>query len=217
MNKIKISPSILAGDFAFLANEAMRLQNAGADLIHLDVMDGHFVPNITFGPQVVETIKKHVSIPLDVHLMISHPDKYAQAFIDAGADYITVHVESSHDLLQTIQFIKKQNVKVGPAINPDKSIALIKHVLPYADIVLVMSVFPGFGGQKFIPDVLSKVKELVNLKRTFNYNYEIEIDGGINTETIKLAKEAGIDIAVAGTAVFKALDMQQMIEQLKIG
>lgn len=217
MSLIKIAPSILASDFGILAKEARNAEKAGADLLHLDVMDGHFVPNITFGPQIVGVIKKAVSIPLDVHLMISRPDTYALNFINAGADYLTVHAEASHDLMQTILFIKKNGVKAGPAINPDKGIDLIKHVLPISDIVLIMSVFPGFGGQKFMPEVLTKIHELKKLKQENNFSYEIEIDGGINLETVIEAKNAGIDIAVAGTALFGAKNMRNTIKQMKIG
>lgn len=212
---IKIAPSILAADFGKLAYEAKRAEDAGADMLHVDVMDGHFVPNITIGPLVVEALKKAVSIPLDVHLMIKEPFKYAKAFIDAGADILTVHAEAEHNILETLQFIRSKNIKCGPAINPDKSIDTIKSILHLCDIVLIMSVFPGFGGQKFIPSVLSKVTDLYNLRIEKGYNYEIEIDGGINLNTISSAKNAGIDIAVAGTAIYGKNDINKVILTMK--
>lgn len=215
MQLLKIAPSILASDFGHLCDEARRAQDCGADLLHLDVMDGHFVPNLTFGPQVVEALKKAVTIPLDVHLMISRPDQYARAFIDAGADYLTVHAEAEHDLSQTMCFIHSRGIKTGPALNPDKPVDLIRNVLAEADIVLIMSVFPGFGGQKFMPEVLSKIEELSLLKKEKGYHYEIEIDGGINAETVIAAKKSGTEIAVAGTALFGAKNMKSAIQQMK--
>lgn len=215
MNPIKIAPSILASDFGRLSDEAKRAEQAGADLLHVDVMDGHFVPNITLGPQGVEAIRKAVSIPLDVHLMISRPDKYAKNFIDAGADYLTIHAEAEHDMKETLSFIRGQKIKAGPAINPDREVALIRDVLGMCDIVLIMSVFPGFGGQKFMPEVLRKVEELSRLKKENNFSYEIEIDGGINLETIIHARKSGIDIAVAGTALFRAKDMREEILKMR--
>lgn len=212
---IKIAPSILAADFGQLAKDAKRAEDAGADFLHVDVMDGHFVPNITIGPIVVEALKKAVSIPLDVHLMIKHPYKYAKAFIDAGADILTVHAEAEHNIIETLEFIKSKNVKCGPAVNPDKSIDTIKPILHLCDIVLIMSVFPGFGGQAFIPTVLSKVEELHRLRNENGYHYKIEIDGGINLNTIKVAKQAGIDIAVAGTAIYGASDIKSVILTMK--
>ena len=166
-------------------------------------------------PQVVEALKKAVSIPLDVHLMISRPDQYAQAFINAGADYLTVHAEAEHELVQTMGLIRSKGVKTGPALNPDKPVDLIRHVLKDSDIVLIMSVFPGFGGQKFMPEVLSKIEELSLLKKQKGYHYEIEIDGGINAETVIAAKKAGVEIAVAGTALFGAKNMKSAIQQMK--
>ena len=215
MQLLKIAPSILASDFGRLSEDARRAEESGADLLHLDVMDGHFVPNLTFGPQVVEALKKAVKIPLDVHLMISNPDRYAQSFINAGADYLTVHAEAEHDLAQTMNFIHSKGIKTGPALNPDKPLDLIRQVLEVSDLVLIMSVFPGFGGQRFMPEVLAKVQELSLLKKQKGYHYEIEIDGGINAETVVLAKKAGIEIAVAGTALFGAENMRSAIQQMK--
>ena len=215
MQLLKISPSILASDFGRLSDEARRAEDSGADLLHLDVMDGHFVPNLTFGPQVVAAVKKAVKIPLDVHLMISRPDLYAEAFINAGADYLTVHAEAEHNLSQTMKLIRSKGIKTGPALNPDKPLDLIRNVLEESDIVLIMSVFPGFGGQSFMPEVLTKIQELSLLKKQKGYHYEIEIDGGINAQTVVLAKKAGVEIAVAGTALFGAKDMRSAIQQMK--
>jgi ribulose-phosphate 3-epimerase len=210
-----IAPSILAGDFNRLGEEALRAEKAGADFLHLDVMDGHFVPNLTFGPQAVAALRKIVTIPLDVHLMITHPDKYVDAFMDAGSDYLTVHAEADHDLLKTLKKIKARGVKAGVAINPDKGVDLIESVLPFCDLVLVMSVFPGFGGQTFMKEVLPKVERLVALRNTYGYTYVIEMDGGINMETLPLVKKSGVDIAVAGTALYHAKDMKQAIAQMR--
>ncbi len=216
-NLIKIAPSILAADLGNLSLEAKRAEDAGADMLHLDIMDGHFVPNISFGPMVVEAIKKVVSIPLDVHLMLTHPHKYIDNFINAGADYLTVHAEADHNLKETIQTIQAKGIKSGPVLNPDKGIELIKEVLPFSDMVLIMSVFPGFGGQKFITDVLSKVKELKQIKEDQKFTYLVEIDGGINEDSVKEAIIAGIDVAVAGTALYHRKDMKEAIKQMRCG
>ncbi|MCK5706268.1 MAG: ribulose-phosphate 3-epimerase [Candidatus Aureabacteria bacterium] len=209
------APSILSGDFGYLSDSAKKAEQAGADLIHVDVMDGSFVPNITFGPDVVAALKKAVNIPLDVHLMISRPDKYAAKFIEAGADILTVHKESDHDVKKTLMEIKEMNAVPGVVINPDTEVNTVEDVLQYCSIVLVMSVFPGFGGQKFIIDVIKKIELLVNLRKKNNYNYLIEIDGGINEETSKKAIIAGADMLVAGTYVFKNQDLKIPIDSLK--
>jgi len=214
-NVIKIAPSILAADLGNLSIEAKRAEDAGADMLHLDIMDGHFVPNISFGPMVVDAIRKVVSIPLDVHLMLTYPHKYIDNFINAGADYLTVHAEADHNLKETIQSIQAKGVKSGPVLNPDKGIELIEDVLPFSDIVLIMSVFPGFGGQKFIKDVLSKITKLRQIKENKNLDYLIEIDGGINENTVKDAIIAGIDVAVAGTALYHKKDMREAIKQMR--
>jgi ribulose-phosphate 3-epimerase len=212
---IQIAPSILAGDFGCLKEEALRAEKAGADLLHVDVMDGHFVPNITFGPQAVRALKKSVSIPLDVHLMISRPDQYWEAFLAAGASYLTVHAEAEHDLKTTLRLIRARGIKAGPALNPDRGVEEILPVLADCDLVLIMSVFPGFGGQAFIPEVLEKVKKLVLIRKEKSYHYKIEIDGGITMENFPLVKDAGVDIVVAGTTLYKAKNMSELIQTMK--
>ncbi|MBN2143292.1 MAG: ribulose-phosphate 3-epimerase [Candidatus Aureabacteria bacterium] len=214
-SEIQIAPSILAADFGCLREEAVKAEKSGADLLHIDVMDGHFVPNITFGPQVVSMLKQSVSIPLDVHLMISHPDQYLEAFINSGASYLTVHAEANHDMPSTLRMIRSKKVKAGPALNPDRNIEEILPVLPESDIVLVMSVFPGFGGQTFIPNVLEKIKKLVLIRKEKGYHYQIEIDGGITMDNFPLVRDAGVDIVVAGTTLYRAENMNKLIQQMK--
>ena len=203
MKKIKISPSILSADFSQLGNEIKRLEEGGADMIHVDVMDGHFVPNLTIGPPVIKALKQYTKLPFDVHLMISPVHKYIQDYADAGADIITIHPEATKNLKESIQHIRNLNKKVGVSLNPETKVDLITNLLNEIDLVLIMSVNPGFGGQKFIPKVLSKVKELKKLKDQQNLNFDIEIDGGINFDNNKLAIEAGANILVSGTTVFK--------------
>jgi ribulose-phosphate 3-epimerase len=210
-----VSPSVLAGDFGSLSESARRAQAAGADMLHVDVMDGHFVPNITFGPDAVAAMKKAVSIPLDVHLMISRPDVYAGKFIEAGSDYLTVHRESEHDMMSTLKKIWELGAVPGAVINPDTEVSAIEDVLSECGMVLVMSVFPGFGGQKFIKDVLLKVEKLRQLREKKKYCYLIEIDGGINAEHGKQAFAAGADVLVAGTYVYNSPDMKKAVESLK--
>ena len=204
MKKIKISPSILSADFSQLGNEIKRLEEAGADLIHVDVMDGHFVPNLTIGPPVIKALKKNCSIEFDVHLMISPVHKYIQAYSDAGADIITIHPEATDDLSASISKIKELKKKVGVSLNPETKINVIENYLNEIDLVLVMSVNPGFGGQKFMPEVLDKIKQLKNIQKNKNLNFDIEIDGGINFENSKIAIEAGANILVSGTTIFKS-------------
>jgi ribulose-phosphate 3-epimerase len=204
MKKIQISPSILSADFSQLGNEIKRLEEGGADLIHVDVMDGHFVPNLTIGPPVIKVLKKNCSIKFDVHLMISPVHKYIDAYADAGADIITIHPEATDDLSSSIKKIKDLGKKVGVSLNPETKVSVIKDHLNQIDLVLIMSVNPGFGGQKFMPEVLDKIKELKNIQREQNIDFDIEIDGGINFENSKIAIEAGANILVSGTTIFKS-------------
>ena len=199
---VKISPSILSADFGKLGVEISELEKAGADLIHVDVMDGHFVPNITIGPEVIKDLKKHTSLPFDVHLMISPVHKYIKNFAEAGADIITIHPESTYNLIETINEIKKFGKKAGVSLNPKTTIEKVLPVLSLIDLVLIMSVNPGFGGQKFIKETLEKVKLLRKEIDQKKLAVEIEIDGGINFDNAKIAKKAGVDILVSGTTIF---------------
>jgi len=217
MKKIQISPSILSADFSQLGNEIKRLEEGGADLIHVDVMDGHFVPNLTIGPPVIKALKKNCSIKFDVHLMISPVHKFIDAYADAGADIITIHPEATDDLSSSIKKIKDLGKKVGVSLNPETKVSIIKDHLDQIDLVLIMSVNPGFGGQKFMPEVLDKIKELKIIQKEQNIDFDIEIDGGINFENSKIAIEAGANILVSGTTIFKSNngDIKKNIDLLK--
>ena len=203
MKKIQISPSILSADFSQLGKEIKKLEDAGADMIHVDVMDGHFVPNLTIGPPVIKALKKNSLLPFDVHLMISPVHKYIESYASAGADIITIHPEATNDLLGSINKIREFKKKVGVSLNPETKIEIIKKHLDKIDLILIMSVNPGFGGQKFMPEVLNKVKKLDEIRKNSKLNFVIEIDGGINFENSKLAIESGVDILVSGTTIFK--------------
>ena len=217
MKKIQISPSILSADFSQLGNEIKRLNQAGADMIHVDVMDGHFVPNLTIGPPVIKALRKYTNLIFDVHLMISPVHKYIKDFADAGADIITIHPEATDNLSETIEHIKTLKKKVGVSLNPDTEIDIIEKNLENVDLILVMSVFPGFGGQKFIPDVIKKIESLKKIKDEKKYKYDIEVDGGINFENSKSVINAGANILVSGTTIFKENNgnIKKNIETLK--
>lgn len=215
MKSKKISPSLLSADFVNLERDIKMLEEGGSHLLHVDVMDGHFVPNITIGPPVVAAIKRVASIPLDVHLMIENPGLYVDAFIDAGADYVVVHVEAAPHLHRVLQQIKAKGVKAGVSLNPHTSLSTIENVLDDIDMVLIMSVNPGFGGQSFIPQALNKVKQLKQmLKDSGNEHVEIEIDGGIKLDNIKEAADAGVDVFVSGSGIFGAKDPKDMIQKM---
>ena len=203
MKKIKISPSILSADFSQLGQEIKNLANSGADMIHVDVMDGHFVPNLTIGPPVIKALRKYTNIPFDVHLMINPVHKYIKDYAESGADIITIHPEATGSLQESIDEIKKYKKKVGLSLNPDTKIELIEKYLDQIDLVLVMSVFPGFGGQKFIKDVLKKIERISEIKDKNKFKFDIEVDGGINFSNFKEVLEAGANVLVSGTTIFK--------------
>ena len=217
MKKIQISPSILSADFSQLGNEIKKLEEGGADLIHVDVMDGHFVPNLTIGPPVIKALRKYTKLPFDVHLMISPVHKYIKNFADAGSDIITIHPEATKDLKESILLIKELNKKVGISLNPNTEINVIESQLNNIDLVLIMSVFPGFGGQKFITETIKKIKDLKEIKDKNNYSFDIEVDGGINFSNSKEVINAGANILVSGTTIFKENngDIKKNIETLK--
>ena len=217
MKKIQISPSILSADFSQLGSEIRKLEQGGADLIHVDVMDGHFVPNLTIGPPVIKNLRKYTKLPFDVHLMISPVHEYIENYANAGADIITIHPEATKNLKESINLIKKFGKKVGVSLNPKTEIKTLIDEIDNIDLVLVMSVNPGFGGQKFMPEVLYKIKELKKIKDKNQYHFDIEVDGGINFSNSKIVLEAGANILVSGTTVFKENDgdIKTNIEKLK--
>ncbi len=210
-----VAPSILAADFTHLGDQLRLMESAGVDWLHCDVMDGHFVPNLSFGPFIIKQVNGISKLPLDVHLMIANPEKYVDAYIDAGADYLTVHGEVIKHDTSLLREIRGKGAKPGMSLNPDAPIEDSFPLFAHIDLFLVMSVYAGFGGQKFIPDVLPKVRTAAEWRKKHGYNYQISIDGGINVETARAAKAAGVDILVAGTALFKAPDIPAFVKSLK--
>lgn len=212
---VKIAPSILSADFSKLENEIKKVEQAGADLLHIDIMDGHFVPNLTFGPPVVSSIRKVSKLPFDVHLMVNNPDAFLSEFVRAGADMITIHAETAPHLHRLLQTIKDYGIRSGIALNPSTSISVVEEVLDMTDMVLIMSVNPGFGGQKFIPSSISKIARLKKMIEDRNLNIDIEVDGGITQQNAQPVIQAGANILVAGSAVYGAADMADAIKNIR--
>ena len=212
---IKLAPSILSADFARLLEDVKKVEKAGCEYLHIDVMDGHFVPNITLGPAIVKSLRRDVNMVFDTHLMIENPDQYIKEFVDAGCDIIVVHQEACRHLHRTIQNIKSYNVKVGVALNPATSIESIKHIIEDVDMVLIMTVNPGFGGQSFIESMLEKIKELKQLIDDKNLNVDIQVDGGIKPDNIHKVVEAGANIIVAGSAIFNSENIEETVSLMR--
>jgi ribulose-phosphate 3-epimerase len=214
--KIEIAPSILSADFSLLAHEIQRIETAGADVVHLDVMDGHFVPNITIGPPVVASVRKITGLPLDAHLMIANPDRFLDDFIRAGVNWLSVHIEADPHINRTLQYLKDNGIRAGVAVNPGTSLSALEQVLPLADYILLMTVNPGFGGQKFIPSSLKKIRQLRDSVVLNGYSTRIEVDGGIDSDNLSEVLAAGAEIIVAGSAIFSSkMDASDAVRNMK--
>ena len=211
----KICPSILAADFTKLGEEIKDIEEAGADIIHCDIMDGHFVPNISYGPEIVSQVSNITDLPLDVHLMINNPELYIDDFYKAGADYISVHYENNYHVNRLVNQIKELGIKAGVVLNPATPIDVLKDIIEYVDFVLLMSVNPGFGGQKFIPNVIEKVKDLKSITESKNTSCMIEVDGGVGLSNIRSLSDAGVDMFVCGSSIFKEKDRKEVIAKMR--